>query len=106
MNGASFAPGVVGSAFSFDGVDDYVTATTFGMVESYYNLIIHDPQPVLAFVSNWRSVVFLVPDAVRLNLVSPSGLPAGLPRGRTGAGWTQNQYLPCPLAPGGAELGN
>ena len=35
------------------------------------HLIIHDPQPVLAFVSNWRSVVFLVPDAVRLNLVSP-----------------------------------
>ena len=32
QNGATFAPGLVGQAFSFDGVDDHITAGTTGIV--------------------------------------------------------------------------
>lgn len=49
---------------------------------------------------------FLVLNAARLNLVGPSGLHADLPRGWTGAGWRQNQYLLDTLAPEVAELGH
>jgi hypothetical protein len=31
QNGATFAPGMVGQAFSFDGIDDYMQATDTGL---------------------------------------------------------------------------
>jgi uncharacterized repeat protein (TIGR01451 family) len=92
MNGATFAPGVIGSAFSFDGVDDFVS------IPSSANLV---PTAAVS-VELWAKINSIPDEAAHLvdakitGVPKPNGLIYGLftlGNGRAGFGVTTSGVL-------------